>query len=323
NQDTIEHFQLRPNVVFNTELTKVAASNPATKRYLDRDIFTYVAALPGEQMDIEEAKRINDTLDFQPYQLGIGETITDTMSTIRLTGISSEPVHPEYKALPGDLALMAELQVENLQREEIDSVAALVYLRDGLVYGYPAQINDLNMRIRLSDAAIRSFYPMEDSLNYQQITLQQGDSVNWQGYSLTLETIDRAASHPHYSPLPDDIAVNAVISVEYDDRQAIARPLYYIRDARPANIKTYLPELGLHIRFEHIDPATETFTFRVAAQDEGRSRLPVEIARNVPRNDIIVLEAIVFPGINLFWLGAILMMAGLFVGMWAKLKRKS
>jgi cytochrome c biogenesis factor len=34
------------------------------------------------------------------------------------------------------------------------------------------------------------------------------------------------------------------------------------------------------------------------------------------------LQAIVFPGINLFWLGSCLMMAGLFLAMWRKLKEK-
>jgi cytochrome c-type biogenesis protein CcmF len=42
----------------------------------------------------------------------------------------------------------------------------------------------------------------------------------------------------------------------------------------------------------------------------------------VPRTDYIVLEAIVFPGINLFWLGSVTMMIGLFVGMAERRKQK-
>ena len=51
-------------------------------------------------------------------------------------------------------------------------------------------------------------------------------------------------------------------------------------------------------------------------------RLPIEVAE-APRTDFVVLEAIVFPGINLFWLGSILMMFGLGFSMWNRIKTKA
>jgi len=44
-------------------------------------------------------------------------------------------------------------------------------------------------------------------------------------------------------------------------------------------------------------------------------QLPFEIADDVPRTDFIVLEAILFPGINFFWLGSLLMLGGLALSM--------
>jgi cytochrome c-type biogenesis protein CcmF len=41
----------------------------------------------------------------------------------------------------------------------------------------------------------------------------------------------------------------------------------------------------------------------------------LDIARKSYRTDYIVLEAIIFPGINLFWIGSILIMIGLSVAM--------
>jgi len=46
------------------------------------------------------------------------------------------------------------------------------------------------------------------------------------------------------------------------------------------------------------------------------------MAANSYRDDYIVLEAIVFPGINFFWLGTIMMMAGLFIGMFRSIRDK-
>ena len=71
----------------------------------------------------------------------------------------------------------------------------------------------------------------------------------------------------------------------------------------------------MHFRVPRIDPATETVDIWVAQQETTLSDLPVQIAKKSFRTDYIVLEAIIFPGINLFWLGATMMMAGLFVAM--------
>ena len=50
--------------------------------------------------------------------------------------------------------------------------------------------------------------------------------------------------------------------------------------------------------------------------------IPVGVA-HAPRTDFVVLESIVFPGINLFWIGSITMLIGLFIGIWNhRLKKK-
>jgi cytochrome c-type biogenesis protein CcmF len=48
----------------------------------------------------------------------------------------------------------------------------------------------------------------------------------------------------------------------------------------------------------------------------------VGIAKDVPRDDYIILEATIFPGINLFWAGTMLMMAALFFAAWDRLRQK-
>src|SRR5690606_8959605 len=100
-----------------------------------------------------------------------------------------------------------------------------------------------------------------------------------------------------------------------------AKPLYYIRDSSPFNLKAFVPELGLHVRLEKIDPATETFHVYLA-QPWRDIKLPVEIAHDVRRNDFIVLQAIIFPGINLFWAGSLIMLSGLFLGMYKRIRKK-
>jgi len=85
-------------------------------------------------------------------------------------------------------------------------------------------------------------------------------------------------------------------------------------------MKAYLPDIGLHIKLERIDPEKEEF-YLYLARLSATPKLPLEIADDAPRNDYIVLEAILFPGINLFWIGSLIMLSGMFIGMYKRLRK--
>ena len=46
----------------------------------------------------------------------------------------------------------------------------------------------------------------------------------------------------------------------------------------------------------------------------------IEVLDNNPDGEYVVVQALVFPGINWVWLGSIMMMIGLLMGMWEKIK---
>jgi cytochrome c-type biogenesis protein CcmF len=135
--------------------------------------------------------------------------------------------------------------------------------------------------------------------------------------------VDRTINHPSYEAQEGDIAVAAVIEViKPDGNTETARPVYLIRGNQPFSLKDELPDLGLHFRFENIDPATGTLTIGVAEADASMRKIPMEIAENAARSDYIVLEAIVFPGINYVWLGSLLMLVGLAMGLAFRMRMK-
>jgi cytochrome c-type biogenesis protein CcmF len=87
-------------------------------------------------------------------------------------------------------------------------------------------------------------------------------------------------------------------------------------------VKDFLPNSGLTLRFASIDPTTELLDLMIAKTSLESVEFPVDIALDAPRDDFIVLEAIEFPGINLFWLGSSLMMLGMALSMtrrWRKI----
>ena len=108
-----------------------------------------------------------------------------------------------------------------------------------------------------------------------------------------------------------------------DGRSAQAAPVYLIRDNQSFSLKDEAPLFGLHFRLEKIDPKLGVLTIGAAQTPAEQKGIPVEIAENAARSDYIVLEAILFPGINYVWLGSILMLFGVGFSLWNRRKENS
>src|SRR5687768_6159981 len=70
--DTVEHFTTYPNVLYDRKLTKVATANPDTKRYVDRDMFTYIDGLPPEQQDVANIHKVDSLLEYKLFRIAPG-----------------------------------------------------------------------------------------------------------------------------------------------------------------------------------------------------------------------------------------------------------
>ena len=133
-------------------------------------------------------------------------------------------------------------------------------IRKGLLYSLSDQLNDFNLRTRLKASALDSLFPVDEKLSYEPLIVKAGEMHTWKDLRLTLAGIDKNIDHPNYKAVDGDIAIQAVISIESADHKTrIARPLYFIRDGSPLNMKAYLPDIGLHIKLERIDPEKEEF----------------------------------------------------------------
>lgn len=319
---TGEEFVLHPNVMYDRQFSKVVAANPSTKHYLTHDIFTHVSSLPKAELDPEFARQQEDSLHFDPYEAVVGDTIFTKKHYLVVEGYTKQPKHPEYKPEKGDLAFGLKLRAYNLDDTTGYPAEPMLYLRPRKGgFTLPANVGQLQMRVRLNESSMGQWLGMEEELKYTNLQLKEGQSAEFNGYRIQLEKINRTVDHPSYAPEPGDIAVAADLKITAPDgRTGTAAPVYLIRDSRPFSLKDEAPALGLHFRFESIDPQTATMTIAVAQASGEQREIPIEIAENAPRSDYIVLEAIVFPGINLVWLGSLLMLFGLALSMWRRLR---
>ena len=318
---TGEAFTLLPNVMYDRQFSKVVANNPSTKHYWDRDIFTLVPALPKAESDPEYAKQQEDSLKYEQYAAAAGDTIFTKKHYLVVEGLTKQPAHPDYQPEKGDLAFGLKCRVYSLDDPKSYSAEPMFYLRMGKgAFTLPATVNQLKMKIRLGEAAMEQIFKLENDLKYTTFAVKKGGDFTFQGYKIHLVAPETDVKHPGYIPEEGDIAVGAHLKITAPDGSAAtATPVYLIRNNQPFSLKDEAPQFGLHFRFEKIDPKEGVMSIGVAQAGPEMSKIPVEIAENVSRSDYIVLEAIVFPGINLVWVGSIVMLLGLAISLWKRL----
>lgn len=322
---TGEQFVLRPNVMYDRQFSKVVASNPSTQHYWNYDIFTHVSSLPKAELDPEFAKQQEDSLRWNKYEAIIGDTIFTKQHFVVVEELTKSPSHPEYKAEKGDLSFGLKLRVRSLEDPNAYTAEPMLYLRIGQGgFTLPATVGQLQMKIRLTEASMEKIFQAEDQLKYTSFGLKEGGSFEFEGYKIRFTGAEREVKHAAYVPETGDIAVGAGLEITAPDgRTATATPVYLIRDNRPFSLKDEAAQFGLHFRFDNIDPKAGVLTISAALMDDEARKIPVEIAENAPRSDYIVLEAIIFPGINLVWIGCISMLLGMAISFWRRLGSKA
>lgn len=150
-----------------------------------------------------------------------------------------------------------------------------------------------------------TYAEMEDGANdtadwqpVKEHVLAMGDTFFTSNSYVILEGLNREPDKEKYHLHDSDIAVSARLVVEDLNRKPYrVEPIFLIRDFSILSIPVDLPELGLRFGFEKIDPETGKVTIDVAE-------------RKANKKDFIIMKAIVFPGINILWMGCLLMIVG-------------
>lgn len=137
-----------------------------------------------------------------------------------------------------------------------------------------------------------------------------GDSILAGRILLVLDSLRpvRDSERPDRGLLDRDVALVACFSLRDREKSGNAEPLYIVRDS------LIVPDLhepegwGIRLRIDAFDPATEAVTLSLWEHESVR-------------RDFIVMQAVVFPQINLLWLGCMLMAVGsgfAVVGRWKR-----
>lgn len=332
--EVTESFQLEPTVLYKRQFDDVAITNPSTKRYWNKDIFTVIMSIPREEASVEAKRAKEDSLNYQilsmqpgmqiPYQDTIQLEDMDTSVvenyTMELLSFSRHAEHPEYIPEPNDLGISINFRINRKRKSLSEEATAAIILRDGLLYQYPAQLNELNVRVKIDESIFDELLVDEKELNYREVKAKPGETFEVDGQKIFFERFDPAPKVDHYQPMADDIAVGATLKPE--GSQDVLEPVFIIRDKQAVRARDENRELGIYANFVNLDPKTNEATFYIARTAPRKDlTVPIAVARS-KRSDWIALQAIEFPGINLFWIGSIMMLLGLALSMFFRLRSK-
>jgi len=317
----LDQFTLNPSTLLSNDKTKVNAQIPSTKHYVEKDIFTDIVGIPPYKRDIEMAQEIEDTLNYIKYPVMVGDTFGTENFTGRLNSITYVPENRNFNPDNSDFAIGANLEFWRSGVDTTFKIQPVLSLDNALVITIGELINPLSLKVKINDTLMNDLLSPQNELSYESFTIKAGEYIKYQGHEIVLTGFNREPDNRIYEREEGDIAIAAKISV---DGQHMVEPIFLIRNDQPMHFNEFIPQTGLHIRFVGINPESEEFTFLVAKDEINENLIvPVEVAENAPRNDWIYLRARVFPGINFFWLGSILMMLGFIYSAGIRIFKKS
>jgi len=153
-----------------------------------------------------------------------------------------------------------------------------------------------------------------DTSTYRSnIVSKQGDTIYLNNGFMIFNGFSKDINDKRYVPSDSDLAVKAILSV-YDVNGPVheLNPLYILHNKQYINfMEDTLQSMGLEVRFANLN---------VKSKDSVSAEIMVK--QTDPKDDFIVLKALVFPYINVLWLGVLIMVLGFFISLGDLLNKK-
>ncbi|MFZ6052201.1 cytochrome c biogenesis protein CcsA [Halocola ammonii] len=141
----------------------------------------------------------------------------------------------------------------------------------------------------------------EGYLGADKFTVAPGDTIEISGGYIFVDSLKRVTDFAKHRIYEDDLAAKAVLRIRKSARDKgqdrIVEPLYILRDTLQVPDIVTVDDLGYKFKLDKLHP------------ESGEMDIIVwEHKKNV--REFIVMQAIVFPYINILWIGCIIMVIG-------------
>jgi cytochrome c-type biogenesis protein CcmF len=153
--------------------------------------------------------------------------------------------------------------------------------------------------------------PVSDSINWKNVKeypIEKGDSIRTANGTVIFTGVEQ--SDGKSIGLKNTTLAKALLTIKQGNNQLSAAPIFGINSNTYFSIREEVAEAGLR------------FGFEIRPTESDKPMAVLEIAETTPQPKFIVMKGIVFPYINLLWLGTILMVVGFGIATWNRLELK-
>ena len=140
-------------------------------------------------------------------------------------------------------------------------------------------------------------------------TIKKGDTLFSSNAIIIFDSLSLNVDKAKYQLKENDIAVEAHFQVLDIKKKYKANPIYVIRDNSIQPIESRVDELGLKFMFWQINP------------EDGKIQISLQEKKSNVR-DFIVMQAMIFPYINILWIGCIVMAIGTILAILERVRKK-
>lgn len=149
-----------------------------------------------------------------------------------------------------------------------------------------------------------------DDENYQKPVSHEvnvGDTVRFRDGFITVKGINREAKIQNIPVTAQDIAIGMQLEVNSNGKTYNSEPVYLLKDGSKFDFGKTIDEAGLKLRFTNVYPDKDKLELMVYQKPKAEKTW-------------VVLKAIEFPYINLFWGGTIIMVVGFLLSIFRRNK---
>ena len=157
---------------------------------------------------------------------------------------------------------------------------------------------DIFTHITYADLENLDSNALEEYQDFDTLKLEIGDSIFISNSIIKLEGFKRNINKDSLRLKSDDIPLGLIVSAKtMEGKRFRTVPTMVIRGNRIFSVDSEIDELGVKFGFVGIDPQSEKLTLLISEKNKNAG-------------DFVIMQAIVFPYINVLWIGIIIMVLG-------------
>jgi cytochrome c-type biogenesis protein CcmF len=137
--------------------------------------------------------------------------------------------------------------------------------------------------------------------------VKPGDRVLVSNIMMSVDSLLPLKNPEKHGLLAGDLGAKAVLSLRDKSRTTRVTPFFVVRDSIPVSKVEEVADWGLKFRFDNIDPHSGSMFLTIWEHESVKK-------------DFIVMKAMVFPQINVLWIGCLIMVLGTFMAVRHRIK---